>query len=142
MTSPATLQGFAWASADACIKCIKQKACAASFSRRSRTHVRWLLDQPFSLHGLLDLRPCTNPGHERFDVGPLCEIDLVDVGPVDHREQIGVRYCKFVARNELLSLEQLLESVETTSDYTELNLLHFSRQLRVEKRADLLVYFG
>jgi len=48
----------------------------------------------------------------------------------------------FVAGNELVAVEQLLESIETTPDHAQLDLLHFRRQVRVEERADLLVYFG
>src|SRR5262249_57847950 len=40
------------------------------------------------------------------------------------------------------AVEQLLESIETTPDHAQLYLLHFRRQVRVEERADLLVYFG
>src|SRR5262249_15733662 len=54
----------------------------------------------------------------------------------------GVGHRVFVAGNELVAVEQLLESIETTPDHAQLDLLHFRRQVRVEERADLLVYFG
>src|SRR5262249_17857033 len=41
------------------------------------------------------------------------------------REQIGVGHRVFVAGNELVAVEQLLESIETTPDHAQLDLLHF-----------------
>jgi hypothetical protein len=115
--------------------------CDPRPSGRTR-RMRVLSQQTFRPHGFLHLRPCTDSSHVCLDVRPFCEIDLVDIGPVEHREQIGVGHRVFVAGNELVAVEQLLESIETTPDHAQLDLLHFRRQVRVEERADLLVYFG
>ncbi len=66
-----------------------------------------LSQQTFRPHGFLHLRPCTDSSHVCLDVRPFCEIDLVDIGPVEHREQIGVGHRVFVAGNELVAVEQL-----------------------------------
>src|SRR5262245_38263117 len=44
-----------------------------------------LSQQTFRPHGFLHLRPCTDSSHVCLDVRPFCEIDLVDIGPVEHR---------------------------------------------------------
>src|SRR5262245_42869407 len=76
-----------------------------------------LLDQPFGPHRLLDLGPRAEARDKVLYPGPLVDVDLVNVGPIEHGKEVGVGNGELVAHDVLLALEHRIQWVQTLFNY-------------------------
>jgi hypothetical protein len=100
------------------------------------------LDQAFRLQRFLDGLTRRHAGHEGAQVRQGRDVDVDELGPVGHGEQVGIRHGEVLAHQVVAAFELLVHPFQAAGALGARHGLGFFGQRGVEEGADALVQFG